>query len=120
MSGAVDAHSLDCGNCDLVARMLRVMNVLLMQFVITSAIRGCSRTQSLLVKHRHIGPAVMNGPHHEGGISLFTRENEVKAARPVNGEYDCGGESVNNNSPLSPQGFQSFYQTAWKDTASNK
>ena len=47
------------GNCDLVARMLRVMNVLLMQFVITRAIRGCLRTQSLLVKRRHIGPAMM-------------------------------------------------------------
>lgn len=41
---------VDCSNCDLVARMLRVMNVLLMLFVITRAIRGCLRTQSLLVK----------------------------------------------------------------------
>lgn len=56
---------MDRCNCDLVARMLRVMNVLLMQFVITHAIRGCLRTQSLLVKHRHIGPAMMYEPCRE-------------------------------------------------------
>lgn len=46
---------MDCGNCDLVARMLRIMNVLLMQFVINRAIFDFLRTQSVLVKHRHVG-----------------------------------------------------------------
>lgn len=59
MAAGLDAHSWIGGNCDLVAKTLRVMNVLLMQFVITRAIHGCLRTQILLVKHRHIGPAVM-------------------------------------------------------------
>lgn len=41
---------LDCSYCDLVARMVRVMNVLLMQPVITRGIPGCSKTHNLLVK----------------------------------------------------------------------
>lgn len=71
---------MGCGNCDLVARMLRVMNALLMLFVITCATRGCLRTQSLLVKHRHIGPAVMYEPTRQKAL-VFLWEKMQKFAR---------------------------------------
>lgn len=71
VAAGLDAHSWNGGNCDLVARMLRVMNVLLMQFVITRAIRGCLRTQSLLVKHRHIGPAMMYEPTRQKALVIL-------------------------------------------------
>jgi len=68
---------LDRGKCDLVARMLRVMNVLLMQFVITQAIHGCLKTQSLLVKHRHM----MHKPTRQKA-SVISWEKMKKTARP--------------------------------------
>lgn len=56
------------------------MNVLLTQFVITRAIRGCLRTLCLLVKHRHTGPAVMYEPSRQKALVIL-REKMRKAAR---------------------------------------
>lgn len=75
---------VDCGNCDSVARMLRVMNVLLMLFVITRAIRGCLRTQSLLVKTQTHWPCRDVWAHPTEGISHFMRENEENCQGMLN------------------------------------
>lgn len=75
---------VDCGNCDSVARMWRVMNVLLMQFVITRAIRGW------LVKHRHIGPAVMYEPTRQKAFVIlwWKMRKTAKAEWMWNGTVD--------------------------------
>lgn len=70
--------------------MLRVMNVLLMQFVITRAIHGCLRTQTLLVKHRHIGPAMMYEPTGLKALVILWEENKENCQAAVDVEQECG------------------------------
>ena len=77
---------MDCGNCDLVARTLGVMNALLMQFVITRAISRCLNTQRLLVRCRHM----MNEPTRQEVLLILWEKIKKTARLQLIFQLDCG------------------------------